>query len=242
MKDNKMNFEIGEINKTPLRESIANSIRVLIVKGELEPGERLMEPIIAEQLGVSRTPIREAFFQLWSEGLVKVMPRKGAIVSNISINDAEELAILGSVLEGLAARLCCKNISGEILDKLKSINEKLFERAKQETDNFVEITEINNEFHDIINRSSCNNKLYQMIEIVRKQTARYEFIYLSALIGLKVSVKSTIEEHEEIIKALSIKDIEKVESLMRKHLENSGKRLCDYMREGNLKERDLIEK
>jgi DNA-binding GntR family transcriptional regulator len=222
-------FELGEINRTPLRESIANTIRVSIIRGKLKPGERLLEPIVAEQLGVSRTPIREAFFQLESEGLVEVMPRKGAVVSDISVTNAEELYIVRSVLEGLATRLTCNKISDKLLDKLKSINDKLFERVKEESNNFIEITELNNEFHDIINRSAYNDKLYQTIELLRKQTTRYTFMYLSTLFRLRVSV----EEHEEIIKALTKKDVEESEKVMRKHIENAGKELCDYIRKSN---------
>jgi DNA-binding GntR family transcriptional regulator len=219
-------FEIDKINVTPLRESIANAIRGSIIKGKLQPGERLMEPIIAEQIGVSRTPVREAFLQLESEGLVEVLPRKGAVVSDISVKNAEELYVVRSVLEGLAARLSSEKITDELLDKLKNINKKLTELAKEKSDNFIDITNLNNEFHSIITRSACNNKLYQSIEILRKQTTRYNFISLSVLSRLKVSVK----EHEEIINFLSKRDTEESEKFMRKHIENAGKELCEYIK------------
>ena len=222
-------LEIGEINKTSLRESIANTIRSSIIRGKLKPGERLLEPILAEQLEVSRTPIREAFFQLESEGLVEVMPRKGAVVSDISVTNADELYMVRSVLEGLSARLTSQKITDELLDKLKNINKKLFECLKESSNNFVEITELNNEFHNIINHSACNEKLYQTIDLLRKQTSRYTYIYLSTLFRLKFSV----EEHEEIIKALSEKDTEGAEKFMRKHIENAGKELCEYIRKKN---------
>ena len=229
----KKRFEIGEINRTPLRESIANSIRDSITRGKLKPGERLWEPVVAEQLGVSRTPIREAFLQLESEGLVEVMPRKGAIVSDVSVKNAEELYIVRSVLEGLAARLTSEKITDELICGLKDINEKLIEYVKEESDNFIEITKLNNEFHDIINRSSCNDKLCQTIDVLRKQTMRYNYIYLSTLLRLKVSVK----EHEEIIEFLSKKNAEESEKFMRKHIENAGKELCEYIKKNNTKEK-----
>lgn len=227
----KRKLEIDEINRTPLRESIVNSIRDSITRGKLKPGERLWETVVAEQLGVSRTPIREAFLQLESEGLVEVLPRKGAIVSDISVKKAEELYTVRSVLEGLAARLTSEKITNELLYTLKNINKKLTEFAKEGSDNFVEITKLNNEFHDIINHVACNDTLCQTIDILRKQTTRYNFIYLSNLFRLKVSVK----EHEEIIAFLSKRNAEESEKLMRKHIENTGKELCEYIKKNNLK-------
>lgn len=219
-------LEIGEINKTPLRESIANTIRVSIIHGKLKPGERLLEPIVAEHLGVSRTPVREAFFQLESEGFVEVMPRKGAVVSDVSVNNADELYVVRSVLEGLAAKLTSEKITDELLTNLKDINKQLKENIKEENDNFIEISELNNKFHDIINSAACNEKLYQTIDLLRKQTRRYTFIYLSTLFRLKVSV----EEHDEIIHLLSERNTEAAEKSMRKHIENAGKELCEYIR------------
>ena len=110
------NLILNEINLTPLRDSIADSLRESIINGKIKPGERLLEPIVAKQLGVSRTPVREAFFQLESEGLVEVMPRRGAIVSEISVNDANELYSVRAVLEGLAAKLASKRISKNKID------------------------------------------------------------------------------------------------------------------------------
>jgi DNA-binding GntR family transcriptional regulator len=219
-------FEIGEINKTPLRETIAHTVRVSIVKGQLKPGEKLSEPIIAEQLGVSRTPIREAFFKLESEGLVAVLPRRGAIVSEISVINAKELYIVRSVLEGLAMKICSKNITDESLDKLKDINDKLFKSIKEGNNNFEEIVELNDKFHDIIICSAGNDILSQTIDLMRKRITRYYFIYLSVVDHTKISV----EEHEEIIKVLSRKDSEGSERIMRKHIENGGKRVCEYIK------------
>lgn len=225
-------FVLNEINLTPLRDSIAESIRNSIINGKIKPGERLLEPNVAKLLGVSRTPVREAFFQLESEGLVEVMPRKGAIVSDISIKDATELYSVRSVLEGLAAKYASKNISKEKIGELKKINEQLIALAKSESDNFREITELNNQFHDLINRESKNEKLYQTIELLRKQTMRYNYIYLSVMFRLKVS----IGEHEEIIKLISEGKDEEAEKYMRRHVEDAGKQLCVYIKSGVTKQ------
>ena len=221
-------FVLNEINLTPLRESIAESIRDSIINGKIKPGERLLEPNVAKLLGVSRTPVREAFFQLESEGLVEVMPRKGAVVSEISIKDATELYSVRSVLEGLAAKLAVANITASKIEELKNINELLIKHTKKESDNFREITALNNQFHDLINREAQNEKLYQTIELLRKQTMRYNYIYLSVMFRIKVS----IGEHEEIIRLLSEKKAEESENYMRKHVEDAGKQLCEYIKSG----------
>lgn len=221
-------FVLNEINLTPLRESIAESIRDSIINGKIKPGERLLEPNVAKLLGVSRTPVREAFFQLESEGLVEVMPRKGAIVSDISVTDATELYSVRSVLEGLAAKYAAANITPDKIEGLKNINALLIKHAKDESDNFREITDLNGQFHDLINREAKNEKLYQTIELLRKQTMRYNYIYLSVMFRLKVS----IGEHEEIIKLLSEKKGDESEKLMRRHVEDAGKQLCEYIKSG----------
>jgi len=220
------NLILNEINLTPLRDSIADSLRESIINGKIKPGERLLEPIVAKQLGVSRTPVREAFFQLESEGLVEVMPRKGAIVSEISVNDANELYSVRAVLEGLAAKLASKRISKNKIDELKLLNEKLIEYAKNDSKNYRDITELNNKFHDLINKEAKNEKLYQTIELMRNQTLRYNYIYLSVMFRLKVS----IYEHEEIIKMIEQGDDDNAEKLMRKHVEDAGKQLCEYIK------------
>jgi DNA-binding GntR family transcriptional regulator len=225
-------FVLNEINLTPLRESIAESIRESIINGKIKPGERLLEPNVAKLLGVSRTPVREAFFQLESEGLVEVMPRKGAIVSEISIKDALELYSVRSVLEGLAVKNATQNITPEKIEELKNVNEILIKHAKKESDNFREITALNNQFHDLINREAKNEKLYQTIELLHKQTMRYNYIYLSVMFRLKVS----IGEHEEIIKLISEKKSDEAEKLMRKHVEDAGKQLCEYIKSGITKQ------
>src|SRR5512143_3710958 len=94
-----------------LRERILETIRDAITSGKLKPGEKVAEPELAERMGISRTPIREAFRQLESEGYLTVIPRKGAVVISFSERDIEEFYAIKSILEGYAARLACLKLS-----------------------------------------------------------------------------------------------------------------------------------
>ena len=102
-------FDVTQVKS--LRDRISESIRDSIIEGKLEPGARLAEPEVAQQLGVSRTPLREAFLQLEAEGFLTVNPRKGAVVSELSLKDAEETYQIKVALEALAAKLATKSIS-----------------------------------------------------------------------------------------------------------------------------------
>ena len=125
MKDD-MTMAINEY--LPLRDVVFNTLRQAILKGELEPGERLMEIQLAQKLGVSRTPIREAIRKLELEGLVVMIPRKGAEVARITEKDMKDVLEVRGTLEELAVALACRHVTDEAVDELKMAN-KLFEAA-----------------------------------------------------------------------------------------------------------------
>jgi len=112
----------------PLRDVVFNTLRQAILTGEMEPGERLMEIQLANKLGVSRTPIREAIRKLELEGLVIMIPRKGAEVAHITVKDMRDVLEVRSALEELAATLACKNVTPEHIEELKTAN-RVFEAA-----------------------------------------------------------------------------------------------------------------
>lgn len=222
--DSRIKFELEEVK--PLRDKIIASIREAIIEGRIKAGERLTEPDVAKTLGVSRTPLREAFLQLESEGFVKVTPRRGAVVSELSEKDAEETYIIKSVLEGLAARLAGKNISEDVLYQLRALNAEMEKKAKSKEKDYRAILELNAKFHFIMNKASGNEKLCHLINLLRKQTLRYNYIYLTVL----SHITQSIEEHKGIIEALEKRDQALVEKLVYNHGENAGKALCNYIR------------
>lgn len=222
----KEEFKLQLDELKPLRDRIASLIRDSILKGKLKPGERLMEIDVASSLGISRTPLREAFLQLESEGFVKVIPRKGAIVSETSPDDAEETYEIKGALEALAAKLAADKITEEKIEELEKLNERMKKIAQSKQKDYSEFLKLNSSFHKIINESSGNKKLIKMIENLRYQTFRYNFIFLSLISHLKESVN----EHEKIIKALKKKNAELVEKLVKKHNENAKNLLVKFIK------------
>lgn len=219
----KIDFRLEEVK--PLRDRIVASIRDSIIAGKIKPGERLLEPDVAKMLGVSRTPLREAFLQLEAEDFVRVTPRRGAVVSELSVKDAEEIYVVKSALESLAARLASALMTDEIVDKLVSVNDQMEKKAKAKEPDYRALLDLNSMFHRIIVETTKNEKLMQIVNHLRNQTLRYNFIYLSVLSHLEES----IEEHRQIIDALCRRDGAAVEILMKNHGENAQRSLCDYI-------------
>ena len=208
-----------------LRDRIAERIRSLIIDGRITPGERLVEPDLARQLGVSRTPLREALLQLDSEGFVRVVPRHGAVVSPLSRSDAQETYQVKGVLEAFAARLACERMTAEELRNLREIHERMRRLAAARTKDVRALLQCNSEFHQALSDASGNEKLAGYIRSLRSQTLRYNFIYLSVLSHLATSMK----EHERILTALQKRDGASVERLVRAHGDAAGKALCAYI-------------
>ncbi|WP_406541568.1 GntR family transcriptional regulator [Clostridium ljungdahlii] len=159
----------------PIREIVFERLRKAIIDGNLEPGDRLVETFIAENMGVSRTPVREAFRQLEIEGLAENIPRKGTIVKGISKEDIIEIYQIREVLEGLAFRLTCSRISEEQIVELKEKICKMDQYIGDE--NIAQYWSVHGEFHNIILYLTGNKRLidqmkqiYQYLSKLRKAT------------------------------------------------------------------------
>ena len=200
-----------------LREKILETIRDAIMTGALKPGEKVAEPDLAERFGISRTPIREAFRQLESEGYLTVIPRKGAVVTSFSPRDVEEFYAIKSILEGYAARRACEKLSSKDIEKLRTINDRL--RHMADDGDVKHFFRIHNDFHELFLRAADNEKLYELItNLVRKfQRLRY------ASLSLPGRMKISVEEHDKIIEAFLKRDADKAETLVRKNAEYGGK-------------------
>lgn len=218
-----LQIEIEEVRL--LRDKIANKIRDAIVEGKIKPGERLMEPEVAKLLGVSRTPLREAFLQLESEGFMVVTPRKGAVVSELSVKDAEDTYIIKSQLEALAAKLSVEYADSNLITELEKLNDKMQEVTESNKKDYKLFLTLNAEFHRLITEACGNQKLIRYINLLRKQTLRYNFIYLSILSHFKQSV----DEHKEIIESIKNKDVIAVELLVKNHGNAAKVAICDFM-------------
>ena len=180
----------------PLRDVVFNTLRQAILKGELEPGERLMEIQLAERLGVSRTPIREAIRKLELEGLVLMIPRKGAEVAKISEKSLREVLEVRRSLEELATELACQRMEKEDLEKLEKAQEA-FRKAIHNGD-FMEIAETDEHYHDVIYQGTGNIRLVQILNNLQEQMYRYRLEYIKDIAKHQI----LLVEHDHILQAL----------------------------------------
>ena len=165
------NFEVNMNEYLPLRDVVFNTLRQAILKGELAPGERLMEIQLAEKLGVSRTPIREAIRKLELEGLVLMIPRKGAEVAKISEKSLKDVLEVRRSLEELAIELACQRMTDSDLMEMERAG-KAFKDAV-DNGNAMEIAETDEAYHDVIYNCTRNMRLVQILNNLREQMHRF---------------------------------------------------------------------
>ena len=211
----------------PLRDVVFNTLREAILKGELKPGERLMELQLASKLGVSRTPIREAIRMLEQEGLAVTMPRKGAEVAKMTLKDMEDVLEVREALDELAAKIACKKISDEQLANLKTIKDE-FKRSMDSGD-VKKIAEEDVKFHDAIYEATNNAKLVSMMNNIREQMYRYRVEYLKE----EQTRNLLVSEHEELVKAIREGDVQKAQDISFHHLENQRMAIIRTIRAEN---------
>lgn len=209
----------------PLRDVVFNTLREAILKGELKPGERLMELQLAAKLGVSRTPIREAIRMLELEGLAVTVPRKGAEVAKMTEKDMEDVLQIRKALDELAVGLACDNIQESDLDNLH-VALKNFEASAREHD-VKRIAQADVEFHEVIYQATNNPKLVNMLNNLREQMYRYRVEYLKN----EAIYPTLIREHEEIFACLKEKDREGVIRIMSNHVVNQEMMVKNIIRE-----------
>ena len=208
----KLDMKIDEY--LPLREVVFNTLRKAIIEGEFQPGERLMEVTIANKLGVSRTPVREAIRMLELEGLVKMVPRKGAEVADITVKDLKDALEVRMAIESLSVKLACERIDEEGKEDLKkkcisfreAINSKLVPAIVQGDE----------EFHNAIYRASKNQKLINIAQNLREQVYRYRVEYVKDFLYHD----KLIREHDQITMAILKGDAETAQRIMEEHIYN----------------------
>ena len=209
-----IDFEVTMNEYLPLRDVVFNTLRRATLRGELKPGERLMEIALANRLGVSRTPVREAIRKLELEGLVVMIPRKGAEVARITEKDLRDVLEVRCSLEELAAELAAERMDEETREKLKTAL-KEFEDAIASGDNGA-IADSDMEFHDIIFDATANPRLIQIIGNLREQFYRYRLEYVKDAEYHAVLLK----EHQELVKAMITGKKEEAREIMKKHIVN----------------------
>ena len=218
------NFKVNMNEYLPLRDVVFNTLRQAILRGELTPGERLMEIQLANKLGVSRTPIREAIRKLELEGLVLMIPRKGAEVAEITEKSLRDVLEVRRALEELSVQLACEKITKEEIRELERVA-KEFQQVVKSSD-ITEIAEVDVRFHDIIYTATDNQKLIQLLNNLREQMYRYRVEYLKR----DGVFPQLIAEHEAIIRHIENNEKEKATEVMCRHIDNQVEAVIDVIR------------
>ncbi len=207
----------------PLREVVCETLRDAIRKGVLKPGERLMEIQLADELGVSRTPVREAIRKLELEGYVIMMPRRGTYVANLSIRDVNEVFEIRTSLDSLASGLAAERITDEELEHLQRLLVAIGGYIEQ--GDMDKIVETDTEFHDLLYTASRNTRLTGIIFNLREQLTRFR----TASMSYPGRLRATLEEHRRIVEAIAQGDVKEAQAASEYHMEKSEQTLLASM-------------
>ena len=201
----------------PLRELVYEELRMLIMTGKIKPGTRMMETDLAENMGVSRTPVREAIRQLEKDRLVTIEPRRGAYVSDISPIDMEDMLFVREPLEGIATLLATKNMTEEELQALVEVNQQ-YEEAYQKGER-EELIKLDTLFHNLIAEGSHNNYLISILKNLQEQVLRFRYIYFQS--GKRAA--DVINEHQLILDNMKNRNQEAAKQYSIEHIEKLRK-------------------
>lgn len=202
-------------DKYSLRGRVFSKVREDILSGKYKENDELKEIAIGEELGVSRTPVREAFRQLELEGLIKIIPNKGAYVTGITTEDVKDIYMIRSRLEGLCASWACEHITEAQIEEME---ENIYlAKFHAERGHFEQMSELDSRFHEIM-YEACNSKMlenllidfHQYVQRVRKKT----------LSTIERSLASN-SEHQAIMEAIKEKDVAKADELATLHIHNA---------------------
>ena len=199
-------------DKYSLHGRVFNRLREDIIAGKYKENEELRENTIAKELGVSRTPVREAIKQLELEGLVNVIPNRGAYVTGISEKDAHDIYEIRSYLEGLCARWACERQTDELVEKLTEVIELTDFYIKK--GNTSQILELDDSFHELLYEASGSKRLYQLLSDFHHYVKRIRQQSLSNI----ERAKASNEEHRAIVEAIRSRDEEEAERLAHEHI------------------------
>jgi len=209
------NISTEVTNPYSLRGRVFNKIREDILKGRYRHNESLKETKISKELGVSRTPVREAIRQLELEGLIKIIPNKGAVVSGINSKDIQDIYAIRSLIEGLSAKWACQNITDSDIEELEEII--YLSEFHLSKGHIEQIYILDNKFHEMLYNLSNSKILKHVLSDFHHYVQRVRLGSLSAT----DRAKQSIQEHKDILQAIKEKDAEKVEALTNKHVRNT---------------------
>ncbi|MEW6662439.1 MAG: GntR family transcriptional regulator [Bacillota bacterium] len=219
-------FELSS-HEVSLRARVFKYIKAQIINGVYQPGESLVEAKLADELKVSRTPIREAIRLLELEGLVETTHHKGAVVLGISSKDVEDIFAIRSMVEGLAARWAVQNIKDEQIKELEKLVDLMeFYSQKKDMD---ELAELDHKFHEIIFEASGSKILNLTLSNL------HQYVQLARLESLKAPrrLPQTLEEHRAVLQAFKERKPDAAEALLTQHVRNAYLNLKQFRSEAN---------
>lgn len=211
------------ISRSSLPEQVAGRLRDMIVQNELLPGERIRERTISAELNVSRTPLREALQVLAAEGLVELLPNRGAIVANPNLKDVKEMIEVQGVLEEYAGQLFCANATEDDVAEIRALHDDML--AAHDRHERLAYFKLNQRIHRKLVEVAGNNTLDGIHELLSARL--YRFRYQP---NLQIDLWQTaIEEHEQILAAVIARDGPRLGRALRDHLETTWKKLSGFL-------------
>lgn len=212
---------VTRISRVTLHDAVLNQLRDMIIEGVLAPGTRINEGQVGASLGVSRTPLREAIKTLASEGLIEILPAKGAIVRRFSENDIRDILEVLKIIEQNAARLACQRASDAEIAAIERLHLEMMDLYRDR--NRLAYFKLNQSIHTSIVRASGNATLLQTHEQLQARIKRVRFI------GNEKPERwaSAVAEHEEMVTALKSRDGAGLAEVLGRHLDKTMDRVRD---------------
>ena len=217
-------FKLSQEERATLQHRVTTKLRAAIIKGELKNGTRLVQEEWAEKLGVSRMPIREALRQLEFEGLVKIEPRRGAIVTSVSIEDIEEIYQLRAILEGIAAQRSLPLLEKEDIEELEKLVDQMV-RLKADDDDVELYMQLNARFHQVLKSGCPWTRIHMMIDMLWKGIPAYTPSVLSN------HLEKSHREHTMILECVKNNDGKRLRQVVESHILRTRDDLLAYMQQ-----------
>ncbi len=211
------------LKKSIYHIQIADMLREMIMTGDLKEGDKINENKLCSSIGVSKTPLREALRVLSVEGLIELVPNRGAFVTQPEFNEIREMFDVMILLEGFCARTACEKMTPEDFSNLEKLHERLEHKfEKEDQKGYIQI---NNQYHSFVQELAGNRSLNQIIDGLRKRILLYRFQSLNA----RGRMADSIQEHRELLEVFRRHEHQKAERLMQLHLKKQLTALEDLV-------------
>lgn len=204
---------------------VVEALKNMLLRSELRPGDRVHEAKIAEVLGISRAPVREALHMLTSEGLIEIQPQKGKFITSLTPQEVQNSYFVGGVLEGAAAAACCLKFTEDDFAQMKSVLHQM-QAVVKNGGGTIDVAPLDTGFHQII-FSRVNNPLLE--DLSRRSCLRISKFLLFRYWQEIYTPQEVYQRHHEILEVLQTRDPLRIESCLRDHYTDSGNRLAPYM-------------